>query len=50
MDCLILRHICVIFAINRIGSGKVVSEIHTWFLAAVALLFSHIIVYYMAID
>lgn len=50
MDCLILRHICAIFAINRIGSGKVVSEIHTWFLAAVALLFSHIIVYYMAID
>lgn len=25
------------------GSGKVVSEIHTWFLAAVALVFSHII-------
>lgn len=32
------------------GSGKVVSEIHTWFLSYVALVFSHIIVYYMAID
>lgn len=32
------------------GSGKVVSEIHMWFSAAVALVFSHIIVYYMAID
>lgn len=50
MDCLILRHICAIFAINRMGSGKVVSEIHMWFSAAVAHVFSHIIVYYMAID
>lgn len=50
MERLILRLICAIFAIDRVGSGKVVSEIHTWFLAAVALAFSHIIIYYMAIN
>ena len=47
---MILRLICAIFAMDRMGSGKVVSEIHMWFSAAVALVFSHIIVYYMAID
>lgn len=50
MERLILRLICAIFAMDRMGSGKVVSEIHTWFLAAVALVFSHIIIYYMAIN
>lgn len=50
MERLILRLICAIFAMDRVGNGNVVGEIHTWFLAAVAHVFSHIIVYYMAID